>query len=606
MSGSGGRLVVVGLPELGSLLGQGFCETAFAEVVNLAGDDGPGGRVAVADAMAGQDPEDLAFVFCDIVAPGLRSLAGGLARGDHRVILLTGNGSPPLDDLTTLHIPFSPNDVLDALSQLPGVGFLPPAEGLDDLFQTEMAEPEPEGGQQDPPEGWGADEHEEDGPWARPSPVPAAAAAQPPAWEDWEERDDPAHPVDDDLVDLVDDDPAWPRPDGLGAGGADGRLLVETGPGDRVDPGWRPGAPAPARPLPTAATMVDFDRRAPDRPAPAAARGPRRPSRARTAPAGRGCTGRVVAFTCPKGGTGKSSTSLALAAYLGDTLRKANRSVVFVDANVQQADAARYLRRAHGATIADLVHADPAAIDEKTLSRLLVHDDDNHMSILFGPPTLAEADPRVVTPALYARVVTVLRSMFDWIVVDTPVAEKHHQLFSEFVLSEADRLVVVINPNHVTIENASRWLTAIADPVYAGGDAYERAAVRVLLNKSEEGIGADTTDVAALLDDYTFVGAIPESPAWRSAANNGELLAGDSRLAPVFAEILYGITAEPALLSRKEAKAAARAGGASNEPGSNGHAGTGWFGAWVARQREKAAEEDTGRGARRAGRRRSG
>ena len=302
--------------------------------------------------------------------------------------------------------------------------------------------------------------------------------------------------------------------------------------------------------------------------------------------------GKVIAFTCPKGGTGKSSTSLALAAYLGDALRKANRRVVFVDANVQQADAARYLRRAHDGTIADLVGADPAGIDQAALSRLLVHDDDNHMSILFGPPTLAEADPRVVTPALYARVVTVLRSMFDWIVVDTPVAEKHHQLFSDFVLSEADRLVVVINPNHVTIENASRWLTAIADPVYAGGDAYERSAVRVLLNKAEEGIGADTADVAALLDDYSFVGAIPESPAWRSAANNGELLAGDSRLAPVFAEILYAITAEPALLGRKEAKAAARGGGAVNGHGSNRAGRTTWFGSWAARQREKAAQED--------------
>src|SRR5207302_53331 len=119
-----------------------------------------------------------------------------------------------------------------------------PAEGLDDLFQTEPApDPgpdlqEPEDGQhppvQDPPEGWGAEEDEEDGLWARPSPTPAAAAARPPAWEDWEEPGDSVDPVaDDELVDLVDDDPRWPRPHGLGVGSAGRGLRVESGPGDR-------------------------------------------------------------------------------------------------------------------------------------------------------------------------------------------------------------------------------------------------------------------------------------------------------------------------------------------------------------------------------------
>ncbi|MDQ6796886.1 MAG: AAA family ATPase [Actinomycetota bacterium] len=586
----GGRLVVVGLPELGAILAQGHAEAAFSEVANLAADDGPGGRLALAEAMQSWEADNLAFVFCDIVAPGLRTMAGGLAQAGHRVVLLTGTASPALDTVPTLHLEFSPNDVLDALSQLPGVGFLPPVEGLDDLFSdAPVAEaipvaPEVDSGGTEvgqayvvdddgdemvqEPEGWtDSGQPDDDGDlWSRPDaeggPYDDPPVAGPGAGPDWDEGggDTSAGPPNvDQVVQTEDEEP-------------------------EAEGDWwsRPVAAEPARR--STAAVVDFDVAAP----------PSRSSR-RTSPlppasakaAGRG--GKAVIFTCPKGGTGKSSTSLALAAYLGSAMTKAGRSVVFVDANVQQADASRYLRRAHDHSIADLARMDPDAIDEAAVSRVLVADEQNHMTLLFGPPTVAESDPTVVTPELYARVVTLLRGMFDWVFVDTPVAEKHHRLFSEFVLPEADRLVVVVNPSHVTIENASRWLTAIADPVYAGGDAYPRAGVRILLNKAEEGIGADTTEVAALLEDYAFLGAIPESPAWRSAANNGELLSKDPCLGPVFAEVLHGITAESALLDGNAGRSGGRV-GATNSSRARG--GLGWLSAWAARQREKADAAD--------------
>jgi MinD-like ATPase involved in chromosome partitioning or flagellar assembly len=250
-------------------------------------------------------------------------------------------------------------------------------------------------------------------------------------------------------------------------------------------------------------------------------------------------------WACPKGGSGKTSLSLRYAALLAAA--GAGRRVVWVDGNLQQADGARYLGvDEQGApTILDVAGRAEAG-EREVLSALTSPQRSGWPTwALFGPALKADADPGLVTPALYRLAVDQLRHHFDHIVVDTPVAEHHNRFFTDFVLPEADQLIVVVPPLLPVVRAVREWLELQCAPVAAGGAALAPSSVRVVLNMASEASGCSVEAVRdAWLARWTWAGAIPHDPAWTAVTNNGGLTVEDRHLASGFAELLRATTGD--------------------------------------------------------------
>lgn len=255
----------------------------------------------------------------------------------------------------------------------------------------------------------------------------------------------------------------------------------------------------------------------------------------------------VLAFTCPKGGSGKTSLSLNFASFLGAALAGRGRKVVWVDGNLQQADGARYLGADErtSRSIVDLVGR-PELDDEAVLAALTGPEGTGQaVWALFGPTFKADADPRLVTAELYRQSVVALRRHFDYIVVDTPVAEHYDDFFTDFVLSEADQLVVVVPPLLPVVRGVREWLELQSHPVAAGGSALPAAKVRVVLNMDSPRSGCPVETVRdAWLTRWSWAGAVPYDPAWTAATNDGALLATCPGLAAPFADLVRLTTGE--------------------------------------------------------------
>lgn len=261
--------------------------------------------------------------------------------------------------------------------------------------------------------------------------------------------------------------------------------------------------------------------------------------------------GQIVVVASAKGGVGKSSMAVTLALHAARMLRPAGRTgdVVLVDTNFQQADVARYLNIATP-NVLDLLRA-PSPLSPDTIRHRLAHLPETELYALLGPPEAASADPALVNPNLYLRLFEVLRRSFDYVVVDTPVAEVYHTTFTDLILPEADAIIVPVEPNRVTLESARSWLQAITLPRHSRNGGVDPAKVSLVLNRARADVECGPEEVMDLIPGWRFIGMIPDDPQWQQAANTGQLssMRPGPDLESTFGLILAAVTNDEAFRS---------------------------------------------------------
>jgi MinD-like ATPase involved in chromosome partitioning or flagellar assembly len=260
--------------------------------------------------------------------------------------------------------------------------------------------------------------------------------------------------------------------------------------------------------------------------------------------------GMVITVAVPKGGAGKSSLSLNLAAFLGMTLRAEGKKICIVDLNYQQADIGKYLGR-FAPNVLDFVQ-DPRYLHEDLVLEKLVHRDDINISALLGPPNPNDGNPAWMTPKLYNDLIDLLKKHYDVILLDCPVAERFLPIMQQVALPRADFVAVPVNPNVATLLNTANWLRqAVNASAHEGGAGISLEKVGIVLNRAKDNIDCSEDDVRAALASWRFLGSIPETDEWQRANNRNEIVATYNyvELQEAFAEVLYEITGESALLA---------------------------------------------------------
>lgn len=259
--------------------------------------------------------------------------------------------------------------------------------------------------------------------------------------------------------------------------------------------------------------------------------------------------GFVIAMAVSKGGAGKSTLALNLGVWLGLRLRQSGKTVCVVDANYQQADIGKQLHR-YSPNIVSLAK-NPQDQDPQRITQHLLHMPNLHTSFLLGPTGVDDANPLWITPELYAHAVEVLRSLFDYIVIDTPVAEFHNEIFDRFVIPHADYIAVPVTPDIVTLQNTDNWLQGICQAKHQGGKGFERERVGIILNMQTDGVGMGEPEVQRNLASWHFLGSVPASKVWQAARNEEEIVAtrNYAEVNAAFSRILGGITQDPDILS---------------------------------------------------------
>src|SRR4051812_48006233 len=197
-----------------------------------------------------------------------------------------------------------------------------------------------------------------------------------------------------------------------------------------------------------------------------------------------GDLGHIVTVFSTKGGAGKSGIAANLAVVLA---RRSTRPVVLVDADLQFGDIAVMLKLAPQHTIVDAVGSIDR-LDASLLQNLLVRHEPSGVFVLPAPLEPAFADQ--IGADEMVRIVEMLRTFADFVVVDTPA------YFNDVVLGlieVSDDVLLVAGmdiPNIKNVKIGLQTLRLLNTPM---------SKIRLVLNRANSKVKLDVGEVERTL-----------------------------------------------------------------------------------------------------------
>ena len=224
--------------------------------------------------------------------------------------------------------------------------------------------------------------------------------------------------------------------------------------------------------------------------------------------------GKVVTVFSSKGGCGKTflSTNLAVA------LSRGGAEVALVDLDLHFGDVAIMLHLFPSHTIHDA--AQSPGLDALSLKSFLTRHDSGIWALVAPTePTVADT----INPSAIGSILKLLRSAFDYVVIDTPPA------FSEPVLAafdESDWLIMLATLDVPSIKNLKLTLQTM-ELLH-----FPRNRIRVVVNRADSKVGLRMPDVDKLLSSPVDT-TIPSSRSVPLSVNKGSPIMLEEPKGPV-------------------------------------------------------------------------
>lgn len=222
-----------------------------------------------------------------------------------------------------------------------------------------------------------------------------------------------------------------------------------------------------------------------------------------------GKSGMQFTVFSPKGGVGKTTTAVNLATALLDSGKK---RVCLVDLDLAFGDVAITLQLFPARTLADAVVME-AGLDIALLETLLTR----HKNGLFTLVAPVQPDAKdSIPPSLIGKILRLLKSNFDYVVVDTAPGFDQHVLAA---FDETDEMVLLTTLDVPTLKNvkiAAETLDLLNFP---------KSKRHLVLNRADEKVGLTADEVESTLS-MKIAAAIPTSPQVASSTNAGEPIFG--------------------------------------------------------------------------------
>jgi len=233
--------------------------------------------------------------------------------------------------------------------------------------------------------------------------------------------------------------------------------------------------------------------------------------------------GQVVAVFSPKGGVGKTTLAVNVAAAL---VSEHKAKVCLVDLSLQFGDVCVFLSLVPRRTLSDLVSE--STLDAGTIaSYLLPHSS----GIKVLPAPLSPEYAEYVVPEHVTRILALCRSMFDYVVVDMPASFDDVTLAA---LDAADKVFLLGNMDMASLKNMKIALELM------GRLSYSKDKIVLILNQAGYDYGLRFADLeGALARKVNFYIHHEDIPAML-AANRGVPLVlnnPDSKLARRFRDL---------------------------------------------------------------------
>jgi septum formation inhibitor-activating ATPase MinD len=149
-----------------------------------------------------------------------------------------------------------------------------------------------------------------------------------------------------------------------------------------------------------------------------------------------------------------------------------------------------------------------------------VRREDWGFDALLGPALPEEANPMVLTPEFYNRVVDRLSALYDYVIIDG-VADPWHPLLRAFALPRCDYLLVPVTPSEVALTDTHAWLVDIVTTA-----SVQAEKIGLVVNRMRGTVGLSEAQLRQETKPWSIRAIIPERPEWLEALNAGQPVLG--------------------------------------------------------------------------------
>jgi len=216
--------------------------------------------------------------------------------------------------------------------------------------------------------------------------------------------------------------------------------------------------------------------------------------------------GKVIAVTSAKGGTGKSSVAVTLAAYLAQASKHGPvrpLKVLLLDMDVRDGQIG-FFTGFWKPTVMKILRF---GISEKQIEDTVIHDEGLGVDVLLAPRRPRSSDE--LTPEFYEELIGKLRGTYDYIILDTSV-NYLSPLMEKVALPQADRIVLLVENLNSTAYASARWIREVTSKIEFEGMGIPKDRISAILNKVRPGDDPEhSKKVIQNLQEIPIIGSIP-------------------------------------------------------------------------------------------------
>lgn len=238
-----------------------------------------------------------------------------------------------------------------------------------------------------------------------------------------------------------------------------------------------------------------------------------------TIPEDEGRKGVVVAVTSSKGGSGKSTVSMLLAAYLAKASRVAEEQgleekrlkVCVVDFDTRDGQLG-FLNGQTTPTVFNIIGDSDVVgneIPQSAVKKGIYSSPNIEADFIFAPRRTRYA--KGIKPQFYVSIIHELKAMYDYIILDTSV-NYLDALLEEVAYPMSDKIILVTDMGISSIMGMARWITETTSPKEKGGSGIDKNKIGITVNKVMDGVnmGADRIKKTAM--GVPIIAMLPNAP----------------------------------------------------------------------------------------------
>lgn len=238
-----------------------------------------------------------------------------------------------------------------------------------------------------------------------------------------------------------------------------------------------------------------------------------------TIPDGGDRKGTVIAVTSSKGGSGKSTVSMVLAAYLAKSSRVSEEQglepkrlkVCIVDFDTRDGQLG-FLNGQTSPTVFNIIGDANVVgndIPQSAIRKGIYSSPNIEADFIFAPRRTRYA--KEIKPQFYVSIIHELKAMYDYIILDTSV-NYLDALLEEVAYPMSDKIILVTDMGISSIMGMARWITETTSPKEKGGSGIDRNKIGITVNKVMDGVNMSAERIKKTTMGVPIVAMLPNAP----------------------------------------------------------------------------------------------